>query len=680
MPSKSKDEPQSKRLFVSEEGEPLNFYLRPGPMKRELVPLIRAGGGLMCNFLKKGTILLKDPEERASLPKSTAHLYVSTRYIQDCIEKNERLNIEEYRLIPESPNLAKKKSKSKVDSPALLTGRSAYTTEEDNAILSYVSKHKNEIGGNRLWQEMAKQQVTSHSWQSMKYHYRVQLVHKLSACKQADTENENKTTDTDQTETDSKSTSPQNIPVEAEDPENISAEMDLTQISADSREEQADVEPAKCHNSDSMETSKSEIDETPEQQQTNSSATEKDGPTETTAKTVRNSNDKSSPKSINRPVTRRQLELENIPYVKKLRSGAFPGSLVILPQHSDRSKPVSSTKRIQTEAQSPPKKVRRKTESNVAEQIQEERESGPSETTQIDEGNSLVPQPQSTEKKAEKRKLGILEMATKEFEENSESDSDLQCETPGPSTSIEAVKGSSNSVDPSPSNSENQEKDPATTQAEQNPQPTTTDTATTTAPATAHNDASASDPAISEVTTRGNPPTEQMSSKAHLFIFESESQELEEDSEVTTRDNPPTEQVSSKAHLFIFESESQEPEDVSQSLVGSSSSAAIPTNEPTNSPSLTQEQLEEDVQLLREFMKHTNQNLINVTKALLQASGDLFLAYEILQKPSSFSGPIWTRTDDQRLCSTDQEVRQDLLTKYGEEALAKRLQFLEIEG
>uniref|UniRef100_A0A3B4AIA1 Telomeric repeat-binding factor 2-interacting protein 1 n=1 Tax=Periophthalmus magnuspinnatus TaxID=409849 RepID=A0A3B4AIA1_9GOBI len=333
-----KDEPQSKRLFVSEEGEPLNFYLRPGPMKRELVPLIRAGGGLMCNFLKKGTILLKDPEERASLPKTAYYNdMIAQQYIQDCIEKNERLNIEEYRLIPESPNLAKKKSKSKVDSPALLTGRSAYTTEEDNAILSYVSKHKNEIGGNRLWQEMAKQQVTSHSWQSMKYHYRVQLVHKLSACKQADTEN---------------------------------------------------------------------------------------------------------------------------------------------------------------------------------------------------------------------------------------------------------------------------------------------------------------------VTTRGNPPTEQALSKAHLFIFESESQEPEEDSEVTTRDNPPTEQALSKAHLFIFESESQELEDVSQSLVGSSSSA----------------------------------NLINVTKALLLASGDLFLAYEILQNPSSFSGPIWTRTDDQRLCSTDQEVRQDLLTKYGEEALAKRLQFLEIEG
>lgn len=56
----------------------------------------------------------------------------------------------------------------------------AYTPEEDAAILSYVSKHKSEIGGNRLWQQMEKQHVTSHSWQSMKYRYRVRLAHKQS--------------------------------------------------------------------------------------------------------------------------------------------------------------------------------------------------------------------------------------------------------------------------------------------------------------------------------------------------------------------------------------------------------------------------------------------------------------------------------------------------------------------
>lgn len=42
----------------------------------------------------------------------------------------------------------------------------------------YVSKHKSETKGNRLWQKMEKQQVTSHSWQSMKYRYKVQLAKK----------------------------------------------------------------------------------------------------------------------------------------------------------------------------------------------------------------------------------------------------------------------------------------------------------------------------------------------------------------------------------------------------------------------------------------------------------------------------------------------------------------------
>lgn len=46
--------------------------------------------------------------------------------------------------------------------------------------MRYVSKHKTETGGNRLWQEMEKQQVTSHSWQSMKYRYRVRLAKKQS--------------------------------------------------------------------------------------------------------------------------------------------------------------------------------------------------------------------------------------------------------------------------------------------------------------------------------------------------------------------------------------------------------------------------------------------------------------------------------------------------------------------
>ncbi|XP_072308762.1 telomeric repeat-binding factor 2-interacting protein 1 [Eucyclogobius newberryi] len=406
MSSKSKVDPQSKSLFVSEQGEPLCFYLRPGPVKQELRPLITAGGGVLCNVQKTGIILLKDPEERSSIRESTADWYVSTKYIQDCIEKKEKLNIEEYRLNPGSPNSAKRKTKSKVGSPAISGGRSAFTPEEDDAILSYVSKHVSEIGGNKLWQEMGRHQVTSHSWQSMKYRYRVQLAPRLSEYKQK----KNKTQNTDQTESrnqNDESVSPQNISVESEDLENISAEMDLTQVS---KEQHTDVQPAERLDDDLME---SEMDETQEQQQ----PAQKDGPTDASANPALDSNGRTSPNVVNRPITRQQVELENIPYVKKLRSGTPPGSLFKWPTFFSISKPVSSPKRDPAEA--PPKKVRRKSESSVAEQTQEEREqTDPPETTQQDEGNCPAPQP--TEKKATKRKLGILEMATKEFEDDSD--------------------------------------------------------------------------------------------------------------------------------------------------------------------------------------------------------------------------------------------------------------------
>lgn len=37
-----------------------------------------------------------------------------------------------------------------------------------------------DTGGNRIWQEMEKEHVTSHSWQSMKYRYKARLAKKQS--------------------------------------------------------------------------------------------------------------------------------------------------------------------------------------------------------------------------------------------------------------------------------------------------------------------------------------------------------------------------------------------------------------------------------------------------------------------------------------------------------------------
>uniref|UniRef100_A0A3B4XWT2 Telomeric repeat-binding factor 2-interacting protein 1 n=1 Tax=Seriola lalandi dorsalis TaxID=1841481 RepID=A0A3B4XWT2_SERLL len=183
MPLKEEDVAKSNIssvLFMTAEGEPMSFFLRPGLVKSKLQPLITSGGGMLCNVQQPGAILLIDPEERGSLRETTAHWYVSTQYIYDCIEKEERLNIEEYRLNPEvvPRHSARLFNNYKEGFFKLLGGRAAYTPEEDAAILNYVSNHKSETGGNRLWQAMEKQCVTSHSWQSMKYRYKVQLAKK----------------------------------------------------------------------------------------------------------------------------------------------------------------------------------------------------------------------------------------------------------------------------------------------------------------------------------------------------------------------------------------------------------------------------------------------------------------------------------------------------------------------
>lgn len=68
-----------------------------------------------------------------------------------------------------------------------------------------------------------------------------------------------------------------------------------------------------------------------------------------------------------------------------------------------------------------------------------------------------------------------------------------------------------------------------------------------------------------------------------------------------------------------------------------------------------------------------------MTKALLKTSGDFSAALDLLLNPSSFSALFWDRCDDRLLHSADLVVRQQLLEKYGEEAVAKRIVFLEIE-
>ncbi|KAG7262848.1 hypothetical protein CRUP_032932 [Coryphaenoides rupestris] len=150
-------------LFLTVDGEPMRFFLCPGPAKVELQPLIKAGGGLVCRAQEPGAILLVDPKDTGAVTESTAHWYVSVQYVRDCVEKNEQLELEDYRL-KENPPLTKKRA-AKTNG----TGRSPYTAEEDAAIMDYVATRADRLKGNVMWQEMERQHVTGHSWQSMKY-------------------------------------------------------------------------------------------------------------------------------------------------------------------------------------------------------------------------------------------------------------------------------------------------------------------------------------------------------------------------------------------------------------------------------------------------------------------------------------------------------------------------------
>ncbi|XP_034725392.1 telomeric repeat-binding factor 2-interacting protein 1 [Etheostoma cragini] len=706
MPSKQLDMAKSNIspvLFLTVDGEPMSFYLRPGPVKLKLQPLITAGGGLLCKVQQPGTIPLIDPDERDSIPETSAHWYVSTKYIHDCVEKDEQLNLEDYRLNLEVVPRQSARLKNKETSPGLIRGRLAYTAEEDAAILSYVSKYKTEIGGNRLWQEMEKQRVTGHSWQSMKTHYKVLLAKKQEEVVEAattveDTKTEGggetkveEETDVQKPPSAEDAASPQthsaateltqiddqSIPSESTQPEigeaqtSISPKEKVQHVSPQTDEqpgESTQVETVEAETSNSpqperpcldpqtdshpilAESAEPETDELISAQK--ESVPEDSPPTqpeplpETSSQKKPKAQQKASPKpeKTQRRLTRRQLVLEDPPspepYGKKLRSSSTsPGKLSSSPQPSKKTKSaVESALQKDTTVEQPPcKRARGKSVTAVAES-QEDRsgQNAVSETAQADtESNSV---PQKGEKKKEKRRLGILELASKEFEDESESGED---EAPDL----------------------------------QNPTETATKQLTSTDPPL-----STSDTAADTASTQSNPE--------HGLSLQEKTQETQASSSncLAKTGGPEPAAIEafeaiSKAHLFIFDSESQE--DDSQSILGDNlvaPSKPWPRVDGYATFSLTQVQLEEDKQRIKELMSQTNQDLISVTKALLKTSGDFSAARDQLLNHCSISRPLWNRCDDSLLLSADPVVRQQLQEKYSEEDVVKRIVFLEVDG
>lgn len=168
----------SSTLFVRADGNPLSFYVRPSPIKRRLSTLILHGGGTVCRVQEPGAVLLAQPGE--ALAEASGD-FISTQYILDCVERNERLDLEAYRLgatsageqAPECRAGASGEGAPEAE-PQPPSGRVAFTDADDVAILTYVKEHArspSSVTGNALWKAMEKGALTQHSWQSMKDRY-----------------------------------------------------------------------------------------------------------------------------------------------------------------------------------------------------------------------------------------------------------------------------------------------------------------------------------------------------------------------------------------------------------------------------------------------------------------------------------------------------------------------------
>ncbi|NXA71428.1 TE2IP protein, partial [Thryothorus ludovicianus] len=137
---------QSRSLFLWDDGRPMRFYLRPGLAKLRLAPLLLAGGGRLCRVQEPGAVLLAEPGDVA--PDEA----VSTEYVTECVERNQRLPLEPFLLAAR--------------------GRVDFTEAEDAALLRAVRGQGTvRVSGRALWIELERSGLTRHSWQAMRDRY-----------------------------------------------------------------------------------------------------------------------------------------------------------------------------------------------------------------------------------------------------------------------------------------------------------------------------------------------------------------------------------------------------------------------------------------------------------------------------------------------------------------------------
>ncbi|XP_072522161.1 telomeric repeat-binding factor 2-interacting protein 1 [Salminus brasiliensis] len=534
-------------LFLNTKGEPMRFFIRPGPTKVQLQPLIVDGGGIVCRTQEPNVILLADPGEVSTVMEGAGQFYISTQYILDCVAQNQQLDIKSYRfsnLPPVQTRAASRKQRG--------AGRMGYSSEDDTAILDFIAKRRHEAKGNRVWQQMEKKHVTAHSWQSMKDRFLKHLQFKSTDKKKK-------------------------VPPFKE--------------SSSSEENPAQTSPQKKRQKTAQVASSSDSDVTQIRPDVQSGAEgiAADQPELQTSPEKSRSPQQLGSEQVQPHARSDEVEIEEL--------GDEPNRESALQEEQepcrDSEQPEVSAKRARMD------------EDDTGEGTSEgpsNQQTTPTETRQKRQ-TSITPG----------RKLGILERAAREFEDS------------------QVVDGESQEVRP-PSRASSVNSD--------------TDEGQITA---------ARERAVRELQENaGHCNTEQNAPEVQSNRCAPGS--VDDGPGPSSAAAP----VTSNAHMFIFDQESQE--DQSQC---------------SQKEALSQDS-EEEKQHIVKLVTDSKKDLVEVMKALLKASGDVTLARSFLLEGynAEVHGPIWTRRDDEILLSAGSSDLERLREKYGADRVLKRADFL----
>jgi len=198
----------------------MSFYLSLSSNKSRIAGLIKENEGTIAGRLSKKSITLIEPDSR-NLRNQTTPSY-SFQFIDDSLAYKELQPLENYLISGVHSNPKRVKLK--------------YTEAEDTALKNYVKKHQglDSPGGNKIWQDMEQQKITTHSWQSMKAHYKNVLVAKI----QKEEQNKQNESAKEQSET-------QKDSEDDDDGEEEEEEEDPTKPTEEDNEEESvvDIEP-----------------------------------------------------------------------------------------------------------------------------------------------------------------------------------------------------------------------------------------------------------------------------------------------------------------------------------------------------------------------------------------------------------------------------------------------------